>query len=97
LRFFTNSQLDNDELLRRQQLTDPVDDGDSVIGMCERAKAQGIIIFTIGFDVEVGSPAHTDMSQCASSSSHFFDVDGLELNDAFSAIAATIQKLKLIL
>lgn len=66
------------------------------LSQCTQAKSAGVIIFTIGFDISTGSAAHTDMSACASSPSHFYDVDGLQLNNAFSAIASTIQKLKLI-
>lgn len=67
-----------------------------VLEQCQAAKDAGIIVFTIGFDIEVGSDAYTDMSACATSSSHFYDVDGLQLNDAFSSVSQTIQKLKLI-
>lgn len=66
------------------------------LSVCQAARDAGIVVFTIGFDIEVGSDAHTDMSSCASSPSHFFDVDGLDLTNAFSAIAQTIQKLKLV-
>lgn len=66
------------------------------LDLCTDAKANGITIFTIGFDVADGSNAQTDMAACASSASHFYDVDGLELIDAFRSIAATIQKLKLV-
>ena len=65
------------------------------LSQCQAAKDAGIIVFTIGFDISAGSSAHTDMSACASSPSHFYDVDGLQLNTAFSSIVATIQKLKL--
>ena len=66
------------------------------IASCDAAKAQGITIFTIGFDIEADSDAYTDLSSCATTMGHFYDVDGEELREAFSAIAATIQKLKLI-
>lgn len=65
------------------------------IDACNAAKAAGITIFTIGFDIEAASDAYTDLSTCATSISHFYDVDGYDLNTAFTAIAATIQKLKL--
>ena len=65
------------------------------ISACTAAKNMGVIVFTIGFDIEAGSDAYTDLSTCATSLSHFYDVDGYDLNTAFSAIAGTIQKLKL--
>ena len=70
--------------------------------ICTAAKNAGIVVFTIGFDIDAddvsggGSDASTDMRNCATSYGHYYDVDGEELADAFSAIAATIEKLKLI-
>lgn len=62
--------------------------------ICNAAKNQGIVIYTIGFE----APQHgeDELEACASSPSHFFDVDGLEISEAFSAIAQSISQLKLI-
>lgn len=61
--------------------------------ICDAAKAQGIIVYTIGF--EAPSAGQAVLRDCASSDSHFFDVRGLEIADAFSAIASSIRKLRL--
>jgi len=61
--------------------------------ICDAAKAQEIIVFTIGF--EAPSSGEAVLSDCASSPAHFFDVDGLEINDAFASIASSIRKLRL--
>lgn len=61
--------------------------------ICDAAKADDIEIFTIGFETTQASNAI--MEQCASSASHHFDVDGLDLSDAFSAIAREIHELRL--
>ncbi len=61
--------------------------------ICNAAKDQGIIVFTIGF--EAPSSGNAVLSDCASSASHFFDVDGLEITEAFSSIASSIAKLRL--
>jgi len=55
-----------------------------------------VVVFAIGFDVGVGTPAYNSMRSCASSVSHFYDVDGLDLASAFQQIATTISKLKLV-
>lgn len=62
--------------------------------ICDAAKAQNIVVFTIGFE----APAHGQsvIRQCASSDSHYFDVNGLEISDAFAAIAGSIRQLRLI-
>ncbi len=62
--------------------------------MCDAAKAEGMVIFTIGF--EVTSSSATVMRNCASSPAHYFNANGLNLTDAFSAIAREISKLRLI-
>ncbi|MDK3019476.1 TadE/TadG family type IV pilus assembly protein [Pseudodonghicola flavimaris] len=61
--------------------------------ICSAAKAKGIIVFTIGF--EAPSSGLAVLKDCASSDSHFFDVEGLEIADAFSSIASSIRKLRL--
>jgi Flp pilus assembly protein TadG len=61
--------------------------------ICNAAKNQGIIVFTIGF--EAPSSGNAVLSDCASSPSHFFDVQGLEISEAFSSIASSISKLRL--
>jgi len=61
--------------------------------VCDAAKAQKIIVFSIGF--EAPSSGEAILQDCASSPSHFFDVNGLEISDAFSAIASSIRALRL--
>lgn len=61
--------------------------------ICDAAKDQDIIVFTIGFEAPSGGQAV--LQNCASSPAHYFDVDGLEIVDAFSGIASSIRKLRL--
>ncbi|WP_146346820.1 pilus assembly protein [Falsiphaeobacter marinintestinus] len=61
--------------------------------ICEEAKDENIIVFTIGF--EAPSRGQEVLEDCASSPAHYFDVDGLEITDAFSSIASSIRKLRL--
>ncbi len=61
--------------------------------ICDAAKAEDIIVFTIGF--EAPSSGQAILKDCASSDNHYFDVDGLEIQDAFAAIASSIAQLKL--
>ena len=61
--------------------------------ICDAAKAQGIIVFTIGF--EAPSSGQSVLQDCASSDSHYYDVDGLEIADAFKSIASAIRQLRL--
>jgi hypothetical protein len=61
--------------------------------ICDEAKDEGIVVFTIGF--EAPSSGQAVLKDCASSDSHYFDVQGLEISDAFSAIASSIRQLRL--
>lgn len=61
--------------------------------ICDAAKAQNVIVYTIGF--EAPSRGLAVLKNCASSDSHFYDVDGLEISDAFASIASSIRKLRL--
>jgi Flp pilus assembly protein TadG len=60
---------------------------------CSAAKNNEMVVFTIGFEV-TNSSANV-MKNCASSESHFFKVEGVQISSAFNAIAKTIQRLKL--
>lgn len=61
--------------------------------ICQGARDAGVIVFAIGFEApQRGLDA---MQDCASSPSHYFDVQGVEITDAFNAIAQTITQLRL--
>jgi len=63
------------------------------LAICDAAKDQQIIVFTIGF--EAPSSGESLLLQCASSDSHYFDADGTEISEAFASIASSIRKLRL--
>ena len=77
----------NDEAIRTIQFQ----------SLCDRAKSSGVTVFTIGFDISNTSPAFNEMQSCASTVGHFYAVDGLELDAAFSQIAGIISRLKLVM
>lgn len=61
--------------------------------ICDATKTAGVTVFTIGFEApEAGNAALLD---CATSPGHFFDVDGLEISEAFQTIARKISELRL--
>lgn len=61
---------------------------------CTAAKNMGTIVFTIGF--EAPSSVTTTLKNCASSDAHYYDVDGLEISEAFAAIATKVTELRLV-
>ena len=68
--------------------------GDSLLSnVCSAAKEKNIVIWSIGFEVTDYSAGV--MRDCASSPSHFFRVEGVEIKEAFKAIARQINQLRL--
>jgi len=61
--------------------------------ICTAAKAKQIVVFTIAFEAPSGAEAV--MRKCASSTGHYFDVDGTQITTAFKAIASQINRLRL--
>jgi len=64
--------------------------------ICAASRDEGIVIFTIGFEITSNPYASGVMSNCATSDSHFYAVEGVEISTAFGAIARTINQLRLI-
>lgn len=62
--------------------------------MCDRARAEGVIVYGIAFEADPGG--ERELEYCASSPGHYFDAQGLEIRTAFRAIAAQINQLRLI-
>lgn len=70
------------------------DYGDTLLSsVCDAAKEKNIVIWSIGFEVEDHGAGV--MRNCASSPSHFFRVEGVEIKEAFRAIARQINQLRL--
>ena len=61
--------------------------------ICKAARDAGIVVWTVGF--EVGNHGAAEMEKCASSPSHFFRVEGIEISEAFRSIARQLNPLKL--
>src|SRR6056297_3955355 len=61
--------------------------------LCSETRDADVTIFSIGF--EAPDQGQAAMRDCASSPSHYFPVEGLEISDAFQAIARTINQLRL--
>lgn len=69
--------------------------GDALMdNICTAAKDAGIVIYGIGLEVE--GHGRDEMQKCASSPSHYFDVNGGDLERAFQSIAVDVLRLRLI-
>ena len=66
---------------------------DRLSEICQAARDEGVIIYTVAFEAPSGGQAA--LRDCASSPTHYFDVSGTDISEAFSAIASDIRSLKL--
>lgn len=62
--------------------------------LCDTLKDNGVIVFTIGFQISAGSNQDYYLENCATSPGHYFFVEGLNIEDAFDAIAAQVSALR---
>ncbi|MGY6644465.1 MAG: pilus assembly protein TadG-related protein [Salinarimonas sp.] len=65
-----------------------------MLTICTSMKAEGIEIFTIGFDLQrftEGVQARQMLQECASSPDHFYDTDVSNIDGAFDKIARDIR------
>ncbi len=67
---------------------------DRLSRICRAAREEGIVIFAIAFEAPNGGKQA--LKDCASSPSHYFDVEGVEITETFHAIARQINSLRLI-
>ncbi len=69
---------------------------DDTVAICEYARSKGIEVFTVALAVE-SSTARGMLEDCASSAEHYFDArDTAALRRSFSAIAASINRVRLV-
>lgn len=61
---------------------------------CDYAKDNGVVVYSIAFQVG-GGRNRRDMEDCASTPARFYDVRDLNIETAFSAIAAELNQLRL--
>ena len=61
---------------------------------CAAAANEGVTVYIIGFEMNASSV--DTLRDCASSVSHFYDANGTQISEVFSAIATSILKLKLV-
>ncbi len=64
--------------------------------LCDAMKVQGIMIYTVGFQITAGGGAEDLLEYCASTASGFYNAgSGTELSEAFNAIGRDITQLRI--
>ncbi len=64
--------------------------------LCDAMKAQGIVVYTVGFQITAGAESETLLKYCASTTSGFYNAgSGTALSEAFAAIGRDITQLRI--
>ena len=63
--------------------------------VCTATKANGVLVFSIGFEVENAGNADEVLRNCATSPAHYYSASGVQISDVFGSIAANVQSLRL--
>jgi len=98
-RDLNNFRLGTVNVLRKGSLGSSSASNDSIghfRKICESAKDQGIIVYTIGFRISSGSEPDQLLSECASDLDKYYLIDSLDVGEAFKAITTSLSKLRII-
>lgn len=63
--------------------------------VCGATKGKGVVVYSIGFEVPQGGRAEDVLSDCASSTSHYYRANTTDISAVFNSIAANVQNLRL--
>ncbi|WP_101068512.1 pilus assembly protein TadG-related protein [Roseovarius salinarum] len=63
--------------------------------VCAATKNEGVVVYTIGFEISQGGTAERTLKDCASTGAHYYRADGININDAFGSIAGNVVQLRL--
>ena len=63
--------------------------------VCSATKAEGVVVYTIGFEVPSAGTAEQTLTACASSANHYFPASTTNISAAFNSIASNVQNLRL--
>ena len=66
-----------------------------MLSTCNATKSEGVVVYSIGFEISNNGTAETVLRNCASSYAHYYRAEGISINDAFSSIASNVVNLRL--
>lgn len=68
---------------------------DQAKALCDGMKAQGVLVYTVGFAVAAGSTGAAMLDYCSTSGSAYLPASGADLTEAFKAIGRDITRLRI--
>ncbi|MEO0399816.1 MAG: pilus assembly protein TadG-related protein [Pseudomonadota bacterium] len=64
--------------------------------LCDEARANNVIVYTIGFNINQNKISHELLGYCASDPSKYYFVESLDIGSAFDSIAASVNALRIV-
>lgn len=64
--------------------------------ICDEIKADGAVIYTIGFNINENKISNDLLLECATNPGNYYFVEGLDIQAAFDAIAASVSALRVV-
>ncbi|MEM6538123.1 MAG: pilus assembly protein TadG-related protein [Pseudomonadota bacterium] len=64
--------------------------------MCDSARQNDVIVYTIGFQIKQGNISDEVLAYCASDPSKYYFIEDLDIESAFQAIAASVNSLRIV-
>ena len=64
--------------------------------ICAAARENGIVVYTIGFQIRRGRTSDRLLAECATDPSKYFFVEGLDIAAAFEGISASLSALRIV-
>ncbi|MEM6411251.1 MAG: hypothetical protein AAF683_06925, partial [Pseudomonadota bacterium] len=64
--------------------------------VCDIAHDNGVVVYTIGFQINPNSLPEQMLEYCASDPTKYFLVDDFDIQSAFDAIAASVNSLRVV-
>lgn len=68
---------------------------DQTESLCAAMRAQGVIVYTVGFQMNANGRGARTLATCATSGEAFLPASGADLSDAFKAIGRDITRLRI--
>ena len=63
--------------------------------ICTATKSEGVVVYTIGYDISANGNAENQLEACASSLNNYYPTDGDDISAAFNSIASNVKNLRL--
>ena len=96
---YGKADSDNEQQIVKKGNGSTAPEDDKAIGyfkrICDEAKANNIVVYTIGYQINTEKDSHQLLNYCASDASKYYFVEDVDIATAFDSIAASVNSLRI--